>query len=201
MTLESAVNVFECFVTGSSEATLPSHTRLPPQKPSIVDKKWDQDNGAESSGETDERQTLLKETKKLQEQNLKPSPQSAVSETNQEDTVNGNEGDLDRNEKNSKHEVEAEENTYSEPDETEKERHKQRQEEEEEKERSQKQESGDEEKFPEHQNEREEQKTEDHSEDNQTPGEKEETEDGGDTGKTQIICLSAETEHESEINI
>ncbi|XDV31240.1 hypothetical protein PO909_033973, partial [Leuciscus waleckii] len=157
-------------VSGSSEATLPSHTRLPPPKPSIVDKKWDQDNGAESSGETDEGQTLLKETKKLQEQHLK-SPQSAVTEPNQEDTGDEDEGELDKHEKNSENAVEAEENTQSKPDETEKERHKQR-EEEEEKERSQKQESGDEEKFPEHQNEREEQKTEDHSEDNQTPGEK-----------------------------
>ncbi|XP_077096150.1 uncharacterized protein LOC143747319 isoform X2 [Siphateles boraxobius] len=231
---------------GSSEATLPSHARLPSQNQSIIDKKWDQDSGAESSRETDEGQKLLKETKKLQEQTLKESPQSAVpetkvvtvqeqedgqgqmaeernhdpetqsckqtdsdsaiisvsqrlghddelsrrdeevqtetleqspqsavSETNQEDTGNGNEGELDTNVKNSKHAVEEEENTYSKPDETEKERHEQRQEEEE-KEKSPKQESGNEEKFPEHQNEREELKTEGNSEDNQTPGETEE---------------------------
>ncbi|KAK7168540.1 hypothetical protein R3I93_004759 [Phoxinus phoxinus] len=165
---------------GSSDATLPCHTRLPSQKQSIIDQKWVQDNGAESSGETDEGQKLLKKPKKLQEQNLKQSPQSAVSETNQEDTRNGNEGELDKHEKNSKHAVEAEENTSSKPDETEKERPKQRQEEEE-KENSQEQESGNEEKFPEHQNEREEQKTEDNREDDQTPGEKEETEDRRDT--------------------
>ncbi|KAK7153579.1 hypothetical protein R3I94_007079 [Phoxinus phoxinus] len=165
---------------GSSEATLPCHTRLPSQKQSIIDQKWVQDNGAESSGETDEGQKLLKKPKKLQEQNLKQRPQSAVSETNQEDTRNGNEGELDKHEKNSKHADEAEENTSSKPDETEKERPKQRQEEEE-KENSQEQESGNEEKFPEHQKEREEQKTEDNREDDQTPGEKEETEDRRDT--------------------
>ncbi|XP_056124454.1 lymphocyte function-associated antigen 3 [Rhinichthys klamathensis goyatoka] len=173
---------------GSSEATLPSHARLPPQNQSIMDKKWDQGNGAESSGETNEGHKPLKETNKC---TLKQSPQSAVSETNHEDTESGNKGELDQNVKNSEHAVEAEENTHSDPDETEKERQKQRLEEEE-KENSQKQESGNEEEFPEHQNER---KTEDNREDDQTPGEKEETKDRGDT--ETVSQQSAVTERNS----
>ncbi|XP_039521730.1 lymphocyte function-associated antigen 3 [Pimephales promelas] len=146
--------------SSSSEATLPSHARLPPQNKSIIDQKWDQANEEEGSGGTNEGHKPLKET-------LKQSPQSAVSDTNQQDTESGSKGELDKNVKNSEHAVEAEENT----DETEKERDKQRLEEEKENRQTQ-------EEFPEQQNER---KTEDNRENNQTPGEKEETKDRGHT--------------------
>ncbi|XP_051762687.1 uncharacterized protein DDB_G0283697-like isoform X3 [Ctenopharyngodon idella] len=176
-------NVTTESVPGSSDAiaTLPSHIRLPSQKESIADKKWYQDNKPENLGETEK---LLKETNRLQEQNLKQSPQSDVTETNQENTGKGDEGEL-KYEKNSENAFEAEGNTYSKPDETEKESDKPLQsQEEEEKEKSQtlKQESENGKKSPEHQNERlEEQKTEDNNEDNQTPGETEEVLDRPDT--------------------
>ncbi|XP_051762993.1 lymphocyte function-associated antigen 3 [Ctenopharyngodon idella] len=179
-------------VPGSSDAiaTLPSHIRLPSQKESIADKKWYQDNKPENLGETEK---LLKETNRLQEQNLKQSPQSDVTETNQENTGKGDEGEL-KYEKNSENAFEAEGNTYSKPDETEKESDKPLQsQEEEEKEKSQilKQESENGKKSPEHQNERlEEQKTEDNNEDNQTPGETEEVLDRPDTGSSDVTLPS-----------
>ncbi|XP_051762686.1 dentin matrix acidic phosphoprotein 1-like isoform X2 [Ctenopharyngodon idella] len=185
-------NVTTESVPGSSDAiaTLPSHIRLPSQKESIADKKWYQDNKPENLGETEK---LLKETNRLQEQNLKQSPQSDVTETNQENTGKGDEGEL-KYEKNSENAFEAEGNTYSKPDETEKESDKPLQsQEEEEKEKSQtlKQESENGKKSPEHQNERlEEQKTEDNNEDNQTPGETEEVLDRPDTGSSDVTLPS-----------
>ncbi|XP_067300966.1 chromo domain-containing protein cec-1-like [Pseudorasbora parva] len=169
---------------GSSDATLPSHNRLPPQKESIADKKWEQDNGSDNSME---EQKLFKETTKLLEHNPKQTPQS-VSETNQEDKEHGNEGELAKNEKNSESAVEAEEKTDEEEihkqSQEEEEIHKQSQEEEEKESQVMKQGSGNGEKSPEHQNESgEEQKTGDDNEDNPTPGERI---DRRDAGKTQI---------------
>ncbi|XP_067300865.1 protein starmaker-like [Pseudorasbora parva] len=150
---------------GSSDATLPSHNRLPPQKESIADKKWEQDNRSENP---------------VEEHNPKQTPQS-VSETNQEDKEHGNEGELAKNEKNRESTVEAEEKPYSKPDETEKEdKSLQSQEEEEKESQVMKQGSGNGEKSPEHQNEsREEQKTGDDNEDNPTPGETIDRRDAG----------------------
>ncbi|XP_067265642.1 protein starmaker-like isoform X1 [Chanodichthys erythropterus] len=186
----------EC-VPGSSDAiaTLPSHNRLPFQKEPIADKKLYQDNKPGDLGETDE---LLKETISLLEQSLKQSPQSAVIETNQEDTGKGD-GEL-KYEKNSENAFETEGNTYSKPDETEKERHELLQsQEEEEKEKIQilKQESG--ETSPEHQNERlKEKKTEDNNEDNQTPGETENTIDRPDTESPQSAVTERNVVNEAE---
>ncbi|ROL53429.1 hypothetical protein DPX16_7029 [Anabarilius grahami] len=72
--------------TGSSDVTLPSHTRLTSQP--VADRKRDEDKEPEDLGETDERQ-------KMSEQNLKQSPQS-VSETTQENTGKGNEEEVDK---------------------------------------------------------------------------------------------------------
>ncbi|XP_048048682.1 lymphocyte function-associated antigen 3 isoform X2 [Megalobrama amblycephala] len=150
--------------TGSSGVTLPSHSRLSSQKEPVADKKCDQDKEPEDLGETDEGQT----TKELPEQIVKQSPQS-VSETNQENTGKGNEGEVDKKEKNSENADETEKPLQSQ--------------EEEEKEKSQilKQESENGKTSPEHQNEGiEEKKPEDNNEDNQTPGQTEEAIDGPD---------------------
>ncbi|XP_042586592.1 lymphocyte function-associated antigen 3 isoform X3 [Cyprinus carpio] len=91
---------------GSSEATLPCRTRLTAPKESIADKNWDQDSESENAGETHEEQNLLKK-----------SPQSAITEKNKDDTGNTNE-ELDKNEKNKENADEAEENANSKADET-----------------------------------------------------------------------------------
>lgn len=163
--------IFEWFVSGSSDVTPPNRTRLSFQEEPVDDKKCDQDNEPEILGETDEGQ----KTKQLPEQNLKQCPQS-VSETNQEDTGKGNEGEVDKKEKNSENADETEKPLQSQ--------------EEEEKEKSQilKQESENGEMSPEHQNERlEEKKPEDNDEDNPTPGQTEEAIDRPDTGKQNLI--------------
>ncbi|XP_016086403.1 midasin-like [Sinocyclocheilus grahami] len=142
---------------GSSDATLPCRTRLTAPKESIADKNWDQDSGLENVGETHEGQKLLKE-----------SPQSAITEKNNEDSRNTNEGELDKNEKNRENADEAEENGNSKPDETDRERHKLLQiQEEMEKEKSQIE-------SPEEQIETQDA---DKNEEDQTPGEKKEEEE------------------------
>ncbi len=188
MTLDSVVKVSECFVLGSSEATLPCRIRLTALKESIADKKWDQDSESENAGEIHEGQKLLKE-----------SPQSAITENNKDDTGNTNEGELYKNEKNSENADEAEENTESKANETDTEVESQKSlQTQEEMEKSQilKNESEDEEESPEEQIEtlgEKDNKYADTKEEDQKPEEKKEKEeenreiDSLNTGKIQLV--------------
>ncbi len=187
MTLDSVVKVSDWFVLVSSEATLPCRNRLTVQKESIAYKKWDQDSESENAGETHEGQKHLKE-----------SPQSAITEKNKDGTGNTNEGELCKNEKNSKN-ADDEENTNSKAEETDIEVESQislQTQEEMEKSQILKNESEDEEESPEQQIGtlgEQDPKDEDTNEEDQKPEEKKEKEeenkemDSLNTGKIELV--------------